>query len=75
MKPPAANLISGFNQTAKEYEEAVKLLTSTFGRPQLLIQSRLWAFFDLKSPLPTAKSLCEFRSTFEGHLLALKSMD
>ena len=36
----AANLISGFNQTAKEYEEAVKLLTSTFGRPQLLIQSR-----------------------------------
>ena len=71
----AANLISGFNQTAKEYEEAVKLLTSTFGRPQLLIQSRLWAFFDLKSPPPTAKSLSEFRSTFEGQLRALKSMD
>lgn len=70
----AANLLSGFNQTENEYLEAVNLLENTYGRPQLLVQNRLGALFDLKSPPPTAAGLSEFRSAYEGHLRALKSL-
>ena len=53
----AANLLSGFDQTEKEYEEAIKLLETSYGKPKLLIRNRLSALFDLITPTPTAAGL------------------
>jgi len=70
----AARLLAGFDNTAAEYEEAFELLKNTYGKPKLLIQARLNALFDIKTPEPSSTSLSDFRSTYEGHLRALKSL-
>ena len=71
----AANLISGFNHTSAEYTEAVELLKSTYGEPRILVQGRLNALFDIEPPEATVESLSNFRSTYEGHLRVLKSLN
>ena len=68
----SSNLLSGFDQTRQEYHEAVNLLQITYGSPRSLVQARLAALFELKSPLPCALSLGEFCFNYEGHLQALK---
>lgn len=70
----AAALLSGFDHTEAAYNEAIDLLHTTYGRKKLLIQSRLNALFDLKSPNDTSSSLGAYRSAFEGHLRALQSL-
>ena len=67
LKGEAANLIEGFNNSEAEYNEAIELLCKTYGKKDKLVQARLSALFDLKSPEPTVKSLSDFRSTYEGH--------
>ena len=62
------------SQTQQEYGEAIALLTSTYGKPKILVQARLHALFDIKSPQANSASLSEFRSTYEGHIRALKSI-
>ena len=74
LKGEAQQLLAGFDHTDGEYEEAVKLLTQTYGKTQRLIQARLHAIFDLNPPSPTAKALGKFRSLYEGHLRGLKSL-
>ena len=74
LRGDALNLLSGFDHTESEYSEAVDLLSKTYGKPKLLVQSRLHALLDLKSPNPTAEDLSRFRAAFEGHLRALKSL-
>lgn len=70
----AAKLLSGFDHTAAEYEEAINLLKTTYGKEKMLIQARLNALFDVKCTDATPTSLSDFRSTYEGHLRALKSL-
>ena len=56
----AANLISGFSYSHAQYDEAVNLLRDTYGQDCIIIQSRLNAIFDLKSPEPNYESLKQF---------------
>ena len=70
----ALKLVNGFSHTAEEYAEAIDLLVKTYGDKKILIQSRLNALFDIPSPEPTAESLSEFRSDYEGHLRVLKTL-
>ena len=74
LKSDAKNLLTGFNQTEQEYDEAIELLKLTFGKNRLIITARLHAIFDLKSPSPTSSELSKFRSSYEGHLRALRSL-
>ena len=71
----AAKLISGFNHTESEYEEATELLISTYGKPNVIIQSHLHAIFDLKQPKSNSVELRQFRSTYESHIRGLKSLE
>lgn len=71
----ASRLLSGFDQTDREYDEALNLLCSTYGKKRLLVQARLGALFDLSTPVPTAAGISDYRSCFEGHLRALKALD
>ena len=71
----AAKLLSGFNHTESEYTEAIDLLVTTNGQKKLLVQSRLNALFDMPMSDSTIASLRSFRSTFEGHLRVLKSLE
>ncbi|CAJ0609138.1 unnamed protein product [Cylicocyclus nassatus] len=41
LRGPAASLIAGFQSTAENYEDAVRTLTNTYGRPEIL-RNRLW---------------------------------
>ena len=70
----ASRLLSGFNHSASEYAEAVDLLVKTYGQKKTLIQARLNAIMDMKSPESTAQSLRDYRSSFEGHIRVLKSL-
>ena len=70
----ALKLVNGFSHTSEEYKEAIELLVKTYGDKKILIQSRLNALFDLSSPDPTAESLSEFRSDYEGHIRVLKTL-
>ena len=70
----AANLMIGFNYTDAEYDEAVILLKRTYGNTSYLIDAHLNAIIDLKPPGPTGMELSSFRSSYEGHLRALKSL-
>ena len=74
LKGEAEQLMQGFDHTDGEYDEAVKLLTETYGKTQRLIQARLHALFDLDLPQANAKDLCQFRSLYEEHLRGLKSL-
>ena len=74
LKGDALNLVSGFEHTEGEYLEAVALLEQTYGKPKIIIQARLHALLDLESPTSTSASLSKFRSSYEGHLRALKSL-
>ena len=74
LKGDAKNLISGFKQSDQEYDEAVDLLKSTYGKTKLIIKARLHALFDLEGPKPTSSALSKFRSSYEGHLRALRSL-
>ena len=69
----AAQLLAGFTHTDSEYKEAIELLKTTFGQPNILLATRLNAIFDIEPPEPTCDSLRKFRSTFEGHLRVLKA--
>ena len=69
----AAHLLDGFDNTEAQYHEAVDLLTSTYGKKKVLIQSRLHAIFDMRNPTPNSASMSDFRASFEGHLRALAS--
>ena len=75
LQDEAAHLLSGFNLTPSEYDEAIDLLKKTYGQKRLLVQVRLNALFDIQPPLPTLSSLSDFRSQYEGHLRVLKSLD
>ena len=75
MEGEAARLLAGLHNTAAEYDEAIDLHQKTYGKEKLLIQAILNALFDMASPEPTSISLSDFRSTFEGHLRALKSLN
>lgn len=70
----AEQLLTGFDHTDAEYEEAVKLLSETYGKPQRIIQARLHGIFDLENPKGNAADLGKFRSLYEGHLRGLKSL-
>ena len=70
----ALNLLNGFSQSDNDYDEAVDLLQSTYGKRHIIVQARINALLDLKSPEATVESLETFRSTFEGHLRSLKSL-
>ncbi|CAJ0590619.1 unnamed protein product [Cylicocyclus nassatus] len=41
LRGPAASIIAGFQSTAENYEDAVRTLTNTYGRPEIL-RNRLW---------------------------------
>ena len=73
LRGDAKNLLTGFEHSEGEYHEAVDLLKDTYGKPKLLVQARLHAILDLQAPEPTSTGLSKFRSSFEGHLRALKS--
>jgi hypothetical protein len=70
----AAQLMIGFNRTDAEYDEAVRLLESTYGNPKRLVEAHLNNILDLSSPKATSRELGQFRSGFEGHLRGLKSL-
>ena len=70
----AEQLLAGFDHTDNEYQEAVSLLTETYGKHQRLIQARLHALFDLENPKVNATDLSKFRSLYEGHLRGLKTL-
>lgn len=70
----AANLLMGFNHTKAEYNEAIKLLQSTYGKPEKLVEAHLHAIIDLSAPEASANSLSNFRSKYEGHLRGLKTL-
>ena len=74
LKGDAANLLQGFQTTDASYDEAVDLLTKTYGRKNRLIQARLHALFDLEIPSESSIGLRNFRANFEGHIRALHSM-
>ena len=69
----AAKLLSGFDSTSAEYEEAINLLQETYGKTRIITRARLNALMDIPPALPTVNSLSDFRATYEGHLRALKS--
>ena len=71
----AAQLLSGFNHSEAEYAEAINLLKETYGQTHQLVQARLNALFDISPPKATVESLSNFRSTYEGHLRVLKSLE
>ena len=74
MEGEAARLLSGFDNNDNEYEQAIQLLTQTYGKKKILVQAHLNELFDLKTPLPTANGISDFRASFEGHLGALQSL-
>ena len=74
LEDEAPRLLSGFDYTAEQYDEAVDLLKTTYGSKRLLIEARLNAIFDLEAPLPNSKSLSKFRSNYECHLRSLSSL-
>ncbi|CAJ0588485.1 unnamed protein product [Cylicocyclus nassatus] len=47
---PAANIVAGFQSTVENYDDAVRSLTNTYGRPEIL-RSNLW---DKLTQLPAA---------------------
>lgn len=72
LKGEAEQLMAGFDHTDAEYDEAVALLQSTYGKTQRIIQARLHALFDLQSPKTNSTDLSKFRSLYEGHIRVLK---
>ena len=70
----AEQLLSGFDNTEAQYQEAIELLTETYGKKKNLIRARLSSLFDLPQPEATSKSLSDFRSLYEGHIRALSSL-
>ena len=74
LRGDAQNLLAGFDHTDAEYDEAVELLTNTYGKSKLIIQARLHAVFDLDPPEASSTALSRFRAAYEGHLRALKSL-
>ena len=70
----AAMLLADFDHTKEGYIEALSLIKRTYGKPKLLIQSRLHALFDMDSPQPNATALGRFRSQYEAHIRGLRSM-
>ncbi|CAJ0603627.1 unnamed protein product [Cylicocyclus nassatus] len=61
LRGPAASIIAGFQSTAENYEDAVRTLTNTYGRPEIL-RNRLW---DKLMQLPPASdSPMSQRATF-----------
>ena len=49
--------MQGLDNADGEYDEAVKLLTETYGKTQRHIRARLHALFDLDLPQANAKDL------------------
>ncbi|CAJ0605947.1 unnamed protein product [Cylicocyclus nassatus] len=49
LRGPAASLIAGFQSTAENYKDAVRTLTNTYGRPEIL-RNRLWDKLMQQSP-------------------------
>ena len=74
LRGDAKDLLEGFELSEAEYHEAISLLEETYGKPKLLVQARLHAILDLEVPEPTSKGLSKFRSSFEGHLRAIKAL-
>ena len=71
----ARQLMTGFNRTDAEYDEAIALLRSTYGNSKRLTEAHLHAVLDLNSPPATSCELSKFRSGYEGHLRGLKSLN
>ena len=70
----AALLLSDFEHTNESYAEAIDLLQNKYGKPKLIIQTRLHAIFDLKNPCLTYADLERFRSEYEAHIRGLKAL-
>ncbi|CAJ0602100.1 unnamed protein product [Cylicocyclus nassatus] len=63
LRGPAANIIAGFQSTAENYEDAVRTLTNTYGRPEIL-RNRLWD--KLMQLSPASDSSMSQRATLCG---------
>ena len=61
----ALKLVEGFNLEAQYYDEAVKLLQSTYGRESEIKMCFVRKLLELNCPEVNAESLQEFRSNFE----------
>ncbi|CAJ0601072.1 unnamed protein product [Cylicocyclus nassatus] len=66
LRGPAASLIAGFQSTAENYEDAVRTLTNTYGRPEIL-RNRLWDKLmqqppASESPMSQRATLCTIKA-------------
>ncbi|CAJ0588417.1 unnamed protein product [Cylicocyclus nassatus] len=66
LRGPAASLIAGFQSTAENYDDAVRTLTNTYGRPEIL-RNRLWDKLmqqspASESPLSQRATLCTIKA-------------
>ncbi|CAJ0601116.1 unnamed protein product [Cylicocyclus nassatus] len=68
LRGPAANIIAGFQSTVENYDDAVRILTNTYGRPEIL-RNKLWdKLLQLppasESPQSQRATLCAVRATW-----------
>ena len=67
--------VDGFASNNDNYNKAVNLLKSKFGKPHKIVSAHLSSLFDLPSPSGTAQSLNQFRANYESHLRSLKALN
>lgn len=70
----AGKILKGFTSSDADYDEAIKLLSETYGDEGRIINAHLYAIFDLKSPSSNADDLGRFRSQYECHVRALRTL-
>ncbi|KAL7635523.1 UNVERIFIED_CONTAM: hypothetical protein RMT77_014592 [Armadillidium vulgare] len=69
------NMVSKLGSGDSAYNEALKLLQTTFSNKRMLVESHLNALLDLESPTSSPVSLMRFCSDFEYHVKALKAYE
>ena len=74
LKGDAGLFLENFDHTKEDYQEALELLKSTFGKKKTIIQTRIHCILDLESPRATYTDLNKFRSLYEAHIRGLKAL-
>jgi len=70
----ASRTINGLTLTNDNYEQAVKLLESRFGKKQRIINAHMQALTDLPTPSNSATSLRQLYDTLESHIRGLEAL-
>ena len=70
----AAQVISGFTLTGRNYENSITLLKDRFGQPHKLKHAHMQALLNLPNPVDSLSSLQTFYDTVEGHVRSLATL-